>query len=127
MAAAQEEDNGDDKTAEKAKSQPSKPLPRKRARKNKQVPRASKRGGKLSLKRILDMPPEVFNEVATYLLPADLISLARSNKFFRKMFMSRSSRHVWRTAFGNIPNLPACPPDLCEPQYASLLFSKRIT
>ncbi|KAG8792366.1 hypothetical protein FRC12_006292 [Ceratobasidium sp. 428] len=101
----------------------SKPAPRKRTRTNKDVARAPKRG-KPSLKRILDMPPEVFNEIAIHLMPVDLLSLARSNKFFRNIFMSRSSHHLWRAAFSHLPGLPPCPSDLSEPQYASLLFSK---
>ncbi|KAF8597363.1 hypothetical protein BDV93DRAFT_453056, partial [Ceratobasidium sp. AG-I] len=62
--------------------------------------------------------------IASHLTPAELLFLARSSKFFRKMFMSRSSINTWRSAFGNVPGLPPCPPELCEPQYASLLFSK---
>ncbi|KAG9075039.1 hypothetical protein FS749_013334 [Ceratobasidium sp. UAMH 11750] len=57
-------------------------------------------------------------------MPADLLSLARSNKFFRKIFMSRSSQYIWQATFKNLPDLPPCPPELCEPQYASLIFSK---
>ncbi|CUA75450.1 hypothetical protein RSOLAG22IIIB_11742 [Rhizoctonia solani] len=70
------------------------------------------------------MPPEVFNEVATHLFPADLLSLARSNKFFRKMFISRTSEYLWKQALANDPEIPECPPELTEPQYVSLLFSK---
>ncbi|CUA72843.1 hypothetical protein RSOLAG22IIIB_10351 [Rhizoctonia solani] len=70
------------------------------------------------------MPPEVFNEITTHLLPMDLLSLARSNKFFRTMFMSRTSLHLWLQALANAPEIPSCPPDLNEPQYTSLLFSK---
>ncbi|KAG8684960.1 hypothetical protein FRC08_013385, partial [Ceratobasidium sp. 394] len=124
MAAAQVADNENDKDSEGSQPGPSKPIPRKRAKNNKDVARPPKKSGKLSLKRILDMPPEVFAEVASYLMPADLLSLARSNKFFRKIFMSRSSQYIWQTTFKNLPDLPPCPPELCEPQYASLIFSK---
>ncbi|KAG8709914.1 hypothetical protein FRC09_000406, partial [Ceratobasidium sp. 395] len=83
--------------------------PQKRARNNKEVARAPKKDRNLNLSRILDMPPEVFNEIATHLTPPDLLSLARLNKFFRKMFMSRSSQRIWRTTFGNVLKLPGCP------------------
>ncbi|KAJ1300874.1 hypothetical protein OPQ81_002512 [Rhizoctonia solani] len=95
--------------------------PRKRAKTKSQVP---KRGKRASLGRLLDMPPEVFNEIATHLLPIDLLSLARSNRFFRNIFMSRTSQHLWKQALQNIPDLPPCPPELSEPQYVSLIFSK---
>ncbi|CAE6422560.1 unnamed protein product [Rhizoctonia solani] len=95
--------------------------PRKRTRTK---ARASKRGKKAKLGRLLDMPPEVFNEIANHLLPMDLLSLARSNKFFRKVFMSRSSQHIWIRALGNLPDLPPCPPELNVPAYVSLIFSK---
>lgn len=98
--------------------------PHKRARKTEiTIQRAGNRST-TSLKRIFDLPPEIFHEVASHLTPTELLFLARSNKFFRNIFMSRSSINVWRSAFGNVPDLPPCPPDLCEPQYASLLFSK---
>ncbi|KAG8792335.1 hypothetical protein FRC12_006405 [Ceratobasidium sp. 428] len=121
MAAAQVA--GPSSTGDPRKAAPSKSAPRKRTRTNKDVARAPKRG-KPSLKRILDMPPEVFNEIAIHLMPTDLLSLARLNKFFRNIFMSRSSRHIWQAAFLSLPGLPPCPSDLSEPQYASLLFSK---
>ncbi|KAF8597362.1 hypothetical protein BDV93DRAFT_479506 [Ceratobasidium sp. AG-I] len=77
-----------------------------------------------TLRRIFDLPIEIFNEITSYLTPTELLSLARSNKFFRRMFMSRSSIEIWRSAFRNLTDLPPCPPGLSEPHYASLLFSK---
>ncbi|CUA73015.1 DNA mismatch repair protein MutS [Carboxydothermus hydrogenoformans Z-2901] [Rhizoctonia solani] len=106
------------KSSDKNKSD--KGPPAKRAK----TTRVPKRGKKASLSRLLDMPPEVFNEITTHLLPMDLLSLARSNKFFRTMFMSRTSLHLWRQALANAPEIPSCPPDLNEPQYISLLFSR---
>ncbi|KAG8724425.1 hypothetical protein FRC09_018713, partial [Ceratobasidium sp. 395] len=98
--------------------------PRKRARNDKEMTRAPKKDRKLNLSRILDMPSEVFNEIVTHLTPPDLLSLAQLNKFFRKMFMSRSSQSIWQTTFSNIPKLPECPSNMCEPQYVSLIWSK---
>ncbi|CAE6471514.1 unnamed protein product [Rhizoctonia solani] len=98
--------------------------PRKRARDTKTSTQAPRRPRKARLSQLLDMPPEVFHEVASHLLPADLLSLARSNKFFRKMFMSRTSEHLWKRALANNPDIPDCPPELSIPQYVSLLFSK---
>ncbi|CAE6433663.1 unnamed protein product [Rhizoctonia solani] len=97
-----------------------------RKRKRKRIAQAPKRtkNSKARLSRLLDMPPEVFNEVAAHLSPADLLSLARSNKFFRKMLMSRTSQYLWKQALANDPEIPECPPELSEPQYVSLLFSK---
>ncbi|CAE7194981.1 unnamed protein product [Rhizoctonia solani] len=70
------------------------------------------------------MPPEVFTEIATHLLPADMLALSRSNKFFRNLFMSRTSQRFWQSAISNVLTLPPCPPDLNEPQYISLIYSK---
>ncbi|KAG9121697.1 hypothetical protein FRC07_002247 [Ceratobasidium sp. 392] len=78
-------------------------LPQERARNETEATRAPKKGRKANLSRILDLPPEVFNEIAIHLMPADLLSLARLNKFFRDMFMSRSSRTVWQMALHNVP------------------------
>lgn len=100
------------------------PPPRKRARAAKTIAQGPKRAKKTSLGRLMDLPPELFSEIAIHLFPADLLSLARSNKFFRKMFMSRTSERFWKQALINAPHIPACPKELSEPQYVSLLFSK---
>ncbi|KAF9071230.1 hypothetical protein BDP27DRAFT_536209 [Rhodocollybia butyracea] len=36
--------------------------------------------------------------------------------------MSKTSESIWCTARGNVKDLPPCPKDLNEPQYALLLF-----
>ncbi|KAG8686354.1 hypothetical protein FRC08_012547 [Ceratobasidium sp. 394] len=74
--------------------------------------------------QFLDLPLEIFNQIMIYLLPADVLSLARSNKLIRNILMSRASRPLWQAAFHNIPQMPPCPQSLCEPQYASLVFSE---
>ncbi|KAG8724210.1 hypothetical protein FRC09_020794 [Ceratobasidium sp. 395] len=82
-----------------------------------------KRGKKVPPKRLLDLPSTAFNEISKYLMPVDLLSLARTNKFFRKMFISRASQQLWKAAMMNISNMPPCPEELSEPQYISLLYS----
>ncbi|KAG9082803.1 hypothetical protein FS749_006557 [Ceratobasidium sp. UAMH 11750] len=74
--------------------------------------------------QFLDLPLEIFNRIISYLLPADVLSLARSNKSIRNILMSRASRPLWQAAFHNVPHMPPCPQSLCEPQYASLVFSE---
>ncbi|CAE6492021.1 unnamed protein product [Rhizoctonia solani] len=80
--------------------------------------------GKLS--GVLALPIEVFMEIMLYLALPDVLSLSRANKFFRQMLMTRSAAtlEVWQTAVKNVPGLPPCPKDLCEPQYATLIYSK---
>ncbi|KAG8787926.1 hypothetical protein FRC12_015106 [Ceratobasidium sp. 428] len=82
-----------------------------------------KRGKKVPPKRLLDLPSAAFNEISKYLMPVDLLSLARTNKFFRKMFISRASQHLWKAAMKDISNMPPCPEELSDPQYISLLYS----
>ncbi|KAG9097615.1 hypothetical protein FS749_005905 [Ceratobasidium sp. UAMH 11750] len=108
-----------------------KPKTRKRARGDYQEsdtpvePQAKRvRGKQGKLKGIMNMPIEVFTEIAKYLYPLDLILLARANKFFRQLLMNRSAIQTWRYALNNVPGLPPCPEQLCEPQYAALLFTK---
>lgn len=57
-------------------------------------------------------------------MPEDIIVLARSNKFFRNLLMHRSAIHIWHGVMRNVPDLPPCPPDICEPQYLALIFSR---
>ncbi|QRW01069.1 hypothetical protein RhiLY_00066 [Ceratobasidium sp. AG-Ba] len=108
-----------------AQAESSKQPTRKRVRTTQDASGGPRKRTKLSLTRLLDLPPEVFNEVAIHLLPTDLLSLARSNKFFRRMFMSRASQSLWKSAIHNVPGLPQCPPQMSEPQYISLIYSKQ--
>ncbi|KAG8791511.1 hypothetical protein FRC12_008999 [Ceratobasidium sp. 428] len=82
------------------------------------------RGKQGELQGLMNMPIEVFTEISKYLYPLDLILLSRANKFFRQLLMSRSTIQTWRYALSNVPGLPPCPVELCEPQYAALMFSK---
>ncbi|KAG8784600.1 hypothetical protein FRC12_018511 [Ceratobasidium sp. 428] len=83
-----------------------------------------KQGG---LRDLMNMPLDIFTEIAYLLSPGDLVSLSRSNKYFRNLLLQRSAVQIWRRAESNMPGLPPCPPGICEPQYAALLFSKNCT
>ncbi|KAG8707676.1 hypothetical protein FRC08_000362 [Ceratobasidium sp. 394] len=85
------------------------------------------RGKQGGLKGLMEMPIEIFTEIAYLLTPGDLIALARSSKFFRGVLLQRSAIHMWRRAQQNMPRLPSCPFHMCEPQYAALVFSKSCT
>ncbi|KAG8710423.1 hypothetical protein FRC08_017193 [Ceratobasidium sp. 394] len=37
--------------------------------------------------------------------------------------MRRSAIRIWERAASNVPGLPPCPFDMCEPAYAALIFS----
>ncbi|KAG9119182.1 hypothetical protein FRC07_005947 [Ceratobasidium sp. 392] len=83
---------------------------------------SSRRKGRLS--GVLSLPVEIFTEIATHLTPPDLITLCRLAKGFRNLLMRRSAAPVWASAIRNVPGLPGCPGDMCEAQYAALVFSK---
>ncbi|KAF8601656.1 hypothetical protein BDV93DRAFT_495506 [Ceratobasidium sp. AG-I] len=103
----------------------------KRTRTNKTQSKSSRKAsvavGQGSSEICMKVPAEIFAEILSYVNPGDLISLIRSNKFFRKMLLQRSAAHIWRQVESNVPNLPPCPPDMCEPQYAALMFSNYCT
>ncbi|KAG8790871.1 hypothetical protein FRC12_010795 [Ceratobasidium sp. 428] len=90
-------------------------------------PKKYVRGKQGGLQGLMKMPVEIFNEIARLLTPGDLLSLARSNKFFRSMLLQRSAVQMWHRAESSVPGLPPCPPDMYEPQYAALVFSKYCT
>ncbi|KAI5122622.1 hypothetical protein M0805_008711 [Coniferiporia weirii] len=75
------------------------------------------------LEMIMEMPVEIFCEIAVNLTPHDLLNLARSSKSLRGFLMTKDSKLVWRTARESV-GLPECPPDLSEPQFADLLYCK---
>ncbi|EUC59568.1 hypothetical protein RSOL_320170 [Rhizoctonia solani AG-3 Rhs1AP] len=83
-----------------------------------------KQGG---LQGIMKMPLEVFMEIAYYAHPGDLVSLIRTNKFFRAMLLNKSATSIWQRALSYVPSLPPCPTGMVEPQYAALMFSKNCT
>jgi hypothetical protein len=66
----------------------------------------------------------MYNQIAKDLQPLDLIHLSRANKRLREVFMRRSAVLIWRAVLLNVRDLPPCPLDLCEPQYAAMLFLK---
>ncbi|KAL0576007.1 hypothetical protein V5O48_005974 [Marasmius crinis-equi] len=66
-------------------------------------------------------PLDVLLEIFMHLWPREIIYLSRTSKALREVLMSRSSTSIWRAARINA-GLPPLPPDLSEPQYASLAF-----
>ncbi|KAG9077510.1 hypothetical protein FRC06_008874, partial [Ceratobasidium sp. 370] len=117
--------------AEDSEPEVAKPKTRKRVRKERQGSDASVeppikrgRGNRGKLKGLMNMPIEVFTEIAKYLYPLDLILLSRANKFFRQLLLSRTATQTWRHVLTNVDGLPPCPEELCEPQYAALMFTK---
>ncbi|CAE6422120.1 unnamed protein product [Rhizoctonia solani] len=73
---------------------------------------------------LLNIPNELFTKITLFLLPNDIISLARSNKLLRSIFMSRSSISIWRNSMKNVENIPPCPKGVSEPYYLAFLFTK---
>ncbi|KAH9895856.1 hypothetical protein C8Q73DRAFT_689792 [Cubamyces lactineus] len=78
--------------------------------------------GKLS--GLMQVPMDVFFEIASHLRPIDLLQLARTSKTLRSVFLSRTSRSVWLASLNRITGLPPCPTDMTEPAYAALLFDR---
>ncbi|KAH8113510.1 hypothetical protein DFH11DRAFT_304825 [Phellopilus nigrolimitatus] len=82
-----------------------------------------RRAGKLAL--MMSMPIDVFCEIAAHLSPEDLLHMARSSKFLRDFFMSKSSKRIWRQAEEAL-GMPICPPDLSCPQHCHAVRSSRL-
>ncbi|CAE6522294.1 unnamed protein product [Rhizoctonia solani] len=77
--------------------------------------------------QLTNFPHELLSEITKQLDPLDLIHLVRVNKFFRRLFLDRSTVGIWRTTLANV-GLPPCPDDSCsEPSYAALMFLKQCT
>ncbi|KAF8602454.1 hypothetical protein BDV93DRAFT_194002 [Ceratobasidium sp. AG-I] len=79
------------------------------------------------LSGLVDLPIEIFAEIASLAQPGDLLSLARCCKPLREMLMRPWVAYIWRSAENNVEELPHCPEDMCEPQYAALLFTNFCT
>ncbi|KAI0329839.1 hypothetical protein GY45DRAFT_1337187 [Cubamyces sp. BRFM 1775] len=80
--------------------------------------------GKLT--HILDLPCDLFYEVASHLRPYDILQLSRSSKELRAILLSRKSRGIWVAARRNmVPPMPDCPEEhLSEPRYAQLFYER---
>ncbi|KAG1746741.1 uncharacterized protein EDB91DRAFT_112922 [Suillus paluster] len=61
-------------------------------------------------------------QILSFLHPMDLLNLSRTSKDFRNLLLRRSSASAWKIARLQIEDLPGCPPDMSEPQYANLVF-----
>lgn len=61
-------------------------------------------------------------QILSFLSPMDLLNLSRTSKDFRNLLLQRSSASVWKTARLQVDDLPDCPQDMSEPQYANLAF-----
>jgi hypothetical protein len=57
--------------------------------------------------------------------PLDLLHIARTTKTLRSAVMNKKSSFIWKNALASVKGLPACPPDLNEPQFASLAFENK--
>ena len=64
---------------------------------------------------------DIGEKIASYLSPQDLLNMSRTVKSLRNMLMSKSYKSAWLVAEAAV-GLPACPPDISCPQYASLVF-----
>ncbi|OCH87407.1 hypothetical protein OBBRIDRAFT_781679 [Obba rivulosa] len=81
-----------------------------------------KRTCRRTLSMLPDMPLDILFEIFGHLHPLDILHLARTTKALRNVLMQRSAVSIWKQARKQIEDLPDCPPDLSEPQYARLLF-----
>ncbi|KAI0739390.1 hypothetical protein C8Q80DRAFT_1198414 [Daedaleopsis nitida] len=104
---------------------------RKRARKENESSSKPQRnkGARLvgKLTKLIDMPLDVFYEIASHLHPLDLLHMMRTSKMLRFILRSRTSTSVWRAAFTTIDSfmqMPPVPPGMSEPRFAALLFDR---
>ncbi|KAM5540116.1 hypothetical protein V8D89_006256, partial [Ganoderma adspersum] len=110
--------------------------PRKRARKSRNddagpsVTRTvAKRKGKGrqaagSLSGLMNMPLDVFFQVAAHLHPLDMLNLSRASKSLRSIVLAKSTRSAWIASLATVDRLPSCPANMSEPLHAALLFDQ---
>jgi len=139
---------GDEETDDAAESVPKAKSTRKGTKKaaaaagnkNAELKRRNARSKKGLLQEVVNFPLDILYEVCTsfatcsitlfliipqifaHLSPEDILALSRTSKDFRALLMRKSATPIWKVARENVPNLPPCPLDLHEPQYANLLF-----
>ncbi|KAG8982297.1 hypothetical protein FRB90_006889 [Tulasnella sp. 427] len=93
-----------------------------KAAKGKAKRRSSGKARATVLDGFMLIPLDIFAEICLELAPLDLLQLGRSTHRLREILMSKDSKAIWKRSRANVPDLPDCPEDLSEPQYASLMF-----
>ncbi|KAH9966181.1 hypothetical protein BGW80DRAFT_744092 [Lactifluus volemus] len=73
------------------------------------------------LSELPTMPLDILYEIFGHLSPADLLSLGRLNKDFRRVLVTRKPWFLWKTALGSC-DAPPCPEDMSPPAWSHLLF-----
>ncbi|KAG8908293.1 hypothetical protein FRB99_007827 [Tulasnella sp. 403] len=104
---------------------PKVPSPRKRVRQEVVVDNTPESGDEddaTSLRYFAMIPVEIFLQICEDLALEDLRNLCLISRRFRHALTSKNSRRYWHASLAKIPDLPACPPDLNEMQYAYLLY-----
>ncbi|KIY61809.1 hypothetical protein CYLTODRAFT_427331 [Cylindrobasidium torrendii FP15055 ss-10] len=78
----------------------------------------------VTLERVLSLPVDLFDEILYHLAPEDLLRLTRTSKRLRNILSSPRMDLIWRMARANYPYMPipAPPPGMSEPKFASVLF-----
>ncbi|ORY88614.1 hypothetical protein BCR35DRAFT_219082 [Leucosporidium creatinivorum] len=113
---------GKQKAEEKAKDA-KEPAP-KRARTSKPTGPKKLRGNVGRLEYLKNMPLDILGEICSQAGLDDLLHLSRVDRNFRRVLMTKQSRHLWSSARENsgLPVLTAT--DCSEPELASLLYDK---
>ncbi|KAF8602465.1 hypothetical protein BDV93DRAFT_411949, partial [Ceratobasidium sp. AG-I] len=76
---------------------------------------------------LMNIPVEIFMEIASFINPGDLLSVARTCKTLRGTLMKHSATQIWHVAENSVLGLPNCPEDMHPPDYAALIFTKACT
>ncbi|KAH9942437.1 uncharacterized protein BXZ73DRAFT_97848 [Epithele typhae] len=77
----------------------------------------------MELKGIVNLPLEIIFEIFAVLPLEHLFHLSRVNKAFHELLHDPAAASFWKAAWSRAERLPALPPHLSIPSYASLLFS----
>ena len=75
--------------------------------------------------RLFRLPLEILAEILSYTRPPELLSLARTSKYFCKTLCDPGSSFMWKQARIDPDTLfviPDPPPNMPEPAYAAMIF-----
>ncbi|KAK0207238.1 hypothetical protein IW262DRAFT_668184 [Armillaria fumosa] len=75
--------------------------------------------------RFTMLPRDVHFEIFGRLEPLDLLHLSRLMKGFRGALFDKASVAVWKSAWGNVVDLPRPPEGTSEPAWVSLIYETR--
>ncbi|EAU88880.2 hypothetical protein CC1G_12651 [Coprinopsis cinerea okayama7 len=80
-----------------------------------------------SLRKLLDLPLELFFDILELFHPLDLLHLSRAARCFNQLLQTSRGKKVWTASYQNHPELPHIHESLSSSHWTAMLFDSNTT